>query len=76
MDGRKSRYKIVLHKKETTHSVTERGAEGVLIGAIGYRAQFSANAYSCQLCQLFCCSAVLIGSVTLPAEHLVNSCES
>ncbi len=31
---------------------------------------------SYQLCQVFCCRAVFVGSVTLPAEHLVNLCES
>ncbi len=44
--------------------------------AIEFRAQFSANAYSYQFCQLFCCRAVSVGLVMLPDEHLVNSCES
>ncbi len=47
-----------------------------LTAAIGFRAQFSANAFSFQLYQLFCCGAVFVGSITLPTEHLVNLCES
>ncbi len=51
-------------------------ASKIETAAIGFRAQFSANAYSYRLCQLFCCCAIFVGSVTLPAEHLVNLCES
>ncbi len=50
-------------------------SKGVTV-AIGFPVQFSVNIYSSQPCQLFCCSAVFVGSVTLPAEHLETSCES
>ncbi len=43
---------------------------------IGFPVQFSANVFSFQPSQLFYCSAIFVGSVTLPAEHLENSCES
>ncbi len=44
--------------------------------AVGFRAQYSANAYNYQLCQFFCCSAVFVDLVMLPAEDLVDLCES
>ncbi len=47
-----------------------------MTAVFGVRSQLSANAHSYQLCQLFCCSAIFVGSVTLPEECPVTIWEN